>query len=711
MKKRIKSILSLIVILVFALSSFSTAFAVERVTTKPSTSKEKAPKSNIFQLKGSSEKFILLDSTDEGYFVITQKYCAIKPYSQNGKPVAFDPEDKNSIAYWLNNDYINDKSFEKRLPDIMIENLVERVYTTEGGGSYVPFSSAYDVKCKVVLLSQTEWSKYNGKYGYADDTSMSSWSLRTVRDMNGEPLVAVASGAEAGLTAQGKWTSTQLGIRPAFYLSKDFFEKASIDIDKTGDSVIAAIRKGNTAPALSQIYNTLEMSTLTETPIAPTVSAISIKGRGIVGEKITGKYTFVSSDGREENGTVIQWQKNKDKTDESGWSTIMGAESLSYFPTTNDIGYYIRMMVTPATEAVVGASGKSDPLNCTIRDISVPQATNVRIETLGSLKPGAILDAKYTYYDENRDLCSKTEYIWEISADGKTTEKQIGSTRYLKLTNQEGGKYVRVGVTPNKKTVADEVADRITVSGETVYTDWVCVENLPKVASVKVSREADAKISVSKTKDGVSIKGLLMPTGGRKIETLTAEYSMPSGDYEVVIVWEGADSKDGTYNVVSTGVDVLEYVPENTMWVRAKVYTKNSENSGFEVYSEPLFIGEDNVLVNEGEYTSEIDMTSGKQYEIWVVNDKGANSYVYSIELENTPLFDISSDKYLIKTIQKDSKTYVIGTLNINEYNNGRCFKAGEITAKEDGKFTISGVLTTKDSGDVSQARIFVVEK
>jgi len=685
-------------------AGYTGSFAAERVSVLPSTTNAKAPVSNVFQLKGSSDKFILLDSTEEGYFVLAQKCCATRPYSADGNPVAFDPENTNSIAYWLNHDYLTDTSYAKRLPQAIIDNLVKRVYTTEGGGSHVPFRTEYKVTCKIVLLSQTEWSKYNAKFGYADDTSVSYWILRTVREMNGSPLVAGVSGANAGLTFDGKWTSS-VGMRPAFYLSKDFFEKVSLDMDNTGDTIKSILRKEHDVTELQQVYTANEITSLTQTDIAPVAESVTITGRGIVGEVITGKYSFVSLDDNSENGTMIQWQKSIDGKE--NWSTILGAESVTYVPTQNDVGYYLRMKVSPMTGTMAGSSYVSVPLNCKVREISKPVASNVFIVNTKAPKSGTILDVKYSFYDENRDMCSETEYIWESSSD-KNISERIGNARYLKLTNNEGGKYVRVGVIPKKQT--NSADGRHTIEGDVVYSDWTEVENLPAADDVKIIRNLDTTVTVSKTDEGVSITSMLVPS--KKIEKLTAEYYVDkNSDYTVVCEWQGADNEDGQYLSLSSGKDTLEFVPEKTMWVRAKVYTKNSTGVGKAVYSEPVFVGEAKAKESKGELSATQSLTADKTYEIWISNDTNYNSYAYSFKIDGVDVTDMLSDKYLTKVINQAGGAYVIGTLVSDIYSSDAFFKAGEIVPKKDTKMTVSDVLTTAVGGSVTQAKVFVIEK
>lgn len=702
MRNRLVRLMLLVSVAAYAFVGHSTAFAIERIATAPSTTQKKAPNSNIFQLKGDSNRYILLDATDEGYFVLAEKTVASKTASVNGEPVAFDPEDPNSIAYWLNNDYINDKTVAKRLPQIMIDNLIEREYTTEGGGSQVTFRSDYKSKCKIVILSQTEWSKYNAKFGYADDSGVAYWLLRSVIASTADPMVAYTSGTHAGVTQYGKWTSAA-GIRPAFYLSKDFFEKATLDVENTGDAILSMIRTEADYSMLNKMYSATEMYNLTESNLAPTAISVSIKGRGIVGEKIEGKYEYVSMDGNSEDGTAISWEKSIDK---KVWSSILGADSKDYIPTENDIGYYVKMRVSPATNEVAGATYESQPLSIAIRPVSTPVASNVRIESNGIVKPGIILEAKYSFYDENRDICTRTNYEWEaVSADGETAEV-IGNTRYLKLTNKEAGKLVRVSIVPQKTTKSET---NEVVAGEKVYSDWVQVENLPSASEVTIVRDMDLTVSVSKTDDGVSLKGLLHPILNKGIERITAVYSMNASDgCTIVCEWQGADSKDGVYDYITSGTDYLDYAPKYAMWVRAKIYTKNAQNISNAIYSEPVFVGEDNDVQVKGELTLTKDLTAGKTYEIWLSNDTSRNNYAFSFNMTGAFEGELLSDNYIIK----QDGNYVIGSKRFGGFNDDYSFKVGEITPQKDATVTISDAMTAKiGNSPASQTRVFIVEK
>ncbi len=697
MRKTLKTILMLSLVLVYLLVGFSNAFAIERVTVAPATTRAKAPKNYMFKLENSNLKFILLDETPEGYFVLTEKYVASKPLSSSGSAVPFDPENKDSIAYWLNGEFLDSGYFPKEI----VENIVERVYRTEGGGSKVPFSKDYDTKCKIVLLSQTEWSKYNGRFGHSDDGSVSFWGLRTVRELTGAPLVAAQASPNTGLTVEGKWTSST-GLRAAFFLSKDFFEKVSLDLSSTGDAILSLIRTKNDVTTLNKLYNSVEVSDITESDIPPMADGVYVIGRGIVGETVKGYYSFLSLDEKDEDGTMIQWQRSKNGTT---WSTIIGATDVNYVPTKYDVGCYIRMKVTPMTDTMSGASYESTPLN-PIRAISKPVASDIKILSENGIKPGAILDAKYSYNDENRDICSETDYVWQVSEDMSIVQN-VGDARYYKLASADAGKYVRVGVIPKKKTLAEE---RVTVEGDISYSDWVKVENLPIPTDVALTRTVGVSVTVNKNDNGVSLESSLQSAGNN--EKLTASYSVAEGnDFKVVCEWEASTEADGDYSAIATNTSALDYSLDRALWVRVKVYTKNSEMVGTPVYSEPIYIGSNSDISVSGALSATKQITAGKSYEIWISNNKVTGCYAYSFGISGSSA-SVVSDKYLINTITSGSKTYVIGTLKSGVSGDGYTFKAGEITADANGTLTVSDVLLTAPGNEsVSQARVFIVEK
>ena len=82
------------------------------------------------------------------------------------------------------------------------------------------------------------------------------------------------------------------------------------------------------------------------------------------------------------------------------------------------------------------------------------------------------------------------------------------------------------------------------------------------------------------------------------------------------------------------------------------------------------------------------------------------------IEGDNIP--QLTSERYLIKSIDRETGRTVIGTLTGERYSGDACFKAGEISPAADATLTISDALTTAAVGGdfpITRARVFVVEK
>ena len=157
----------------------------------------------------------------------------------------------------------------------------------------------------------------------------------------------------------------------------------------------------------------------------------------------------------------------------------------------------------------------------------------------------------------------------------------------------------------------------------------------------------------------------------------------------------------------------MEYVPEGTLWVRAKVFAVSEDGIGKAVYSEPMYIGEEKAPIYEGSTSATKSLVSGKTYEIWIINDGSQNSYTYSFKMAGANLATVTSDKYLVKNMQESGSAFVIGTMVSDICSSSNCFKAGEITAEENMGITISDVKTASvsDGASVTPAKVIVLEK
>lgn len=229
-------------LLIFVLSTCAVA---DTITALPggqlSGAKRNTPKENLFCTQNAPDKrFVLLDSDSEGYLVLSEDICLLKEFDPDGTQ-KFDTADKNNIAYYLNNDFLK----ENYIPDEIIKYIdFDREWKTEGGSSNGNCPKEYSQRCGVSLLSYTEFLKYYNKFGMQCESLKQDWYLRT-------PLAGEA--ADSGITAGGTYssegklqksiTSIKQGIKPVFWLKKDFFKNVKLNVIFTGENVTKLIRK------------------------------------------------------------------------------------------------------------------------------------------------------------------------------------------------------------------------------------------------------------------------------------------------------------------------------------------------------------------------------------------------------------------------------------------------------------------------------------
>ena len=82
--------------------------AAQAVTRQKIDARMFSDEKYIFRIQGSDKKFLLLDESDDTeskFFVVALDYYGEKAYHNGGKS-KFDPKDPESIAYYLNNDFI-----------------------------------------------------------------------------------------------------------------------------------------------------------------------------------------------------------------------------------------------------------------------------------------------------------------------------------------------------------------------------------------------------------------------------------------------------------------------------------------------------------------------------------------------------------------------------------------------------------------------------
>lgn len=222
------------------------------------------PETYIFKTEGSDKEFILLDD-ENGFFVLAKDAYGVRVFDPDSTQ-KFDITDRNNIAYWLNGEFLEkgNGSVQLKLPDEIIRYVdKQREWDVEAGTAGGNCPEGYSVKAGVALLSQTEWKKYYHKFGLRDEIGIKGWWLRTPRGINGGPdtiLVSSTVQASLGQTVHASSnTSTDMYVRPVFYLTNDFFKEVKVDLNQTGGEVIKAFQRHFTAEELSGIYTDKEI--------------------------------------------------------------------------------------------------------------------------------------------------------------------------------------------------------------------------------------------------------------------------------------------------------------------------------------------------------------------------------------------------------------------------------------------------------------------
>lgn len=231
--------------------------------------RELSDENYIFRVKGSSQRFLLLDTTDDKsskYFIMGIDYYGQMAFDTLGSQ-KFDTTSAMNIAYKLNNSFITE-GFKQSLTDRVYklpQNVIDHidfnhVWTTEGSGR-VGLGAEKDYKstCGIAVLSLEEMYKYQSKIGWRDNivyngkdsTNSHVWWLRTGSSNTNEMYTVKPNTPDVS-----KWTylDETPQIRPVFYVDSDFFGEVPIDLETAGKYVREVFKPNFTAGELKKIY-------------------------------------------------------------------------------------------------------------------------------------------------------------------------------------------------------------------------------------------------------------------------------------------------------------------------------------------------------------------------------------------------------------------------------------------------------------------------
>jgi len=252
-----------------------------------------APTENVFHVKdadGNDRSFVLLDRDANGnYLVIVDEDYGRHAYTtlcndgnsaqttRNESDWQFDTKNEKSIGYWLNNDFLTTGNSGKKLPEEVVDNLVEKDWEIEDNistnGTISSTATGYDeyialknsktgartVRGKIALPSRTEFATYKAKMSADNVEQHSNWKnwggyytrtgVTEAKESNGAVTyinyfyhicASNINMTNATLVRDGNLTKNDIDaypVRPIFWLESDFFKDVAINTETVGDNV------------------------------------------------------------------------------------------------------------------------------------------------------------------------------------------------------------------------------------------------------------------------------------------------------------------------------------------------------------------------------------------------------------------------------------------------------------------------------------------
>ena len=282
---------------------------------------EEAPKENVFVAGG--QEFILLDTTmsDASHYFVLAKEQYLNSKEGSGQRM-------ESWAMWMDDTFKNGGY----LPDDIINNINYAHYWKVARPYYNGNLWNPAVKAGIFFLGNQEYLKYHEKIGYADGGT-ASWWLRdpAIGITNDGNCIMIVKGTD-GSTNSANRTKTDCGIRPAFYLNKDFFKK--VKVSDAGANVLAQIQKDVTKEELISLYGEDYLTDMGETK-----HNIYLKGIFETDEIIN-----AASETIELANAEYKWMVSDKKL--MNYTELEGADSSSFIIPQELAGKYLKAVVT-----------------------------------------------------------------------------------------------------------------------------------------------------------------------------------------------------------------------------------------------------------------------------------------------------------------------------------------------------------------------------
>ncbi|MDD6483629.1 MAG: hypothetical protein PUF72_03520 [Clostridiales bacterium] len=250
-------------------------------TAVPAGTIDTTAASDKFTVDG--KEFVLLDTFDNDestYYVTTTDAYGDMQLKTDGKWWTLSGKEINYDAYsvtgFLNVDFLtngnnftelgNDTTTYYKLPQGIIDNINQNhvwwrfVNETKKGEGV---KSTY--QAGVSFLSWTDFTTYAGKLGVKDGCFNSSvanadtYFLRDTNNWRGDNALALFCTTDNQCKHWGQYVRQYGLVRPAFYLKKDFFKNTKLDLNATGENVLAVMRDNYYIEDLLHLYSMQEL--------------------------------------------------------------------------------------------------------------------------------------------------------------------------------------------------------------------------------------------------------------------------------------------------------------------------------------------------------------------------------------------------------------------------------------------------------------------
>ena len=210
------------------------------------------PPEYTFTIDG--EEFIMLDHFDSdssAFLIMAKDNYGIRRFYPTDMGQLF-----SDMIKWLNNDFYVGGNGGKKLPKSILGYIdMEQGWKTEKRRYDDSTESGY--YGGISLPALTELKKYAERIGLQD--SGDDWWLRTPTSdayVDGNYMQYVCGDEEKlGCTAGKHGTTGSAGIRPIFYISKDYFLENKLDFETTGSEVYHELAKRYTKNELRGLYD------------------------------------------------------------------------------------------------------------------------------------------------------------------------------------------------------------------------------------------------------------------------------------------------------------------------------------------------------------------------------------------------------------------------------------------------------------------------